>query len=206
MLNCLIGIKVKGIQKGLTWAHDNAHISLPTLPNNTFSVGALASKGTPSSFIADPSTKAADGISAVIVRLTDKWKFSIREEAIISSCILLVWVIVLVIALVRTIMLFFTHDKHRGEIGGGPPVRANTNVTLGGSRGPPPPFPAFGGNVSPVSSASSAEKSGGPDGQWVQVGAANSRMNVEDGNRVQSVYPTYGSGGSAESKDHSSYC
>ncbi|KAK9461545.1 uncharacterized protein V1516DRAFT_672321 [Lipomyces oligophaga] len=42
VLNCLIFLKIAGIEKGLTWAYDNAHISLPRV-NETLLTSALLS-------------------------------------------------------------------------------------------------------------------------------------------------------------------
>src|SRR6202044_36747 len=43
VLNCLIGLKIAAVQKGLTWVSDNAQVNFPHLPNDTFSLGAIAS-------------------------------------------------------------------------------------------------------------------------------------------------------------------
>jgi hypothetical protein len=197
VLNCLIGIKVKGIQKGLTWAHENAHITFPTLPNNTFSLGAAASiskdaKGS-SSFLSDTSSKAADGITDVVIKLTTKWESMIREEAILSSSIVAIWLVVLLIAFIRTMVLFWTHDKQRGETGGGMPSPTHPirNLNIPPTRSSPV-FPTFGASSS--SPAGSEEKVDIEDGHWVQTGSVDSKTNVESGDYRRSVYPSYGGG------------
>lgn len=123
VLNCLIGIKIAGIQKGLTWVSDNAHIDFPRLANDTFSVGAAASiasdsKQASDSFLADPSSKATDKITDAVADMTAKIEQGIRTEAIISTCILLVWLFIVLIGLARISILFFGRDKVRGDGGG----------------------------------------------------------------------------------------
>ncbi|KAF2433143.1 hypothetical protein EJ08DRAFT_584421 [Tothia fuscella] len=92
VFNCLVGIKVEGIQKGLTWVHDNAKISFPTLDKDTFSLEALAKKTDSTSddeLLADPSGKTADEISEAVLRVTTAIAKAIRQEAIISTSILI---------------------------------------------------------------------------------------------------------------------
>jgi hypothetical protein len=98
VLNCLILLKVQGVQKALTWVHDHAHIDFPTLPNDTFSVGALASLDDGSdksqSFLAEPDDKASDKITGAITRVIDYLESALRQEATISAFILLLYVFV----------------------------------------------------------------------------------------------------------------
>ncbi|RPB01009.1 hypothetical protein L873DRAFT_1827376 [Choiromyces venosus 120613-1] len=222
VLNCLIGIKVKGIQKGLTWAHENAHINLPLLPNDTFSLGA-ADSITPeangaASFLSDTSSHASDMITDVVFKLTDKWEKMLTQEAIISACIVAIWLIVLIIAIVRTVALFYTSDKHRGEVGGRralPPSMTTATqqqvqtaslrdaATNGGRVPASPVFPAFGGSPTgseslPSSSpagrdayhANSSNEKVDPNARWLQVGGAITLEENSQGEFRRSVYPS----------------
>ena len=133
VLNCLILLKIEGIQKGLTWVNENARIDFPELPADTFTLGALASLGgedsefgdKANSFLASPSSVAADDISAALARLTSKIESGIQQEALISTVILLLWLVVALIGIGRSTMLFFTREKTRGE-GGGPAYAADS--------------------------------------------------------------------------------
>ncbi|KAF1811245.1 hypothetical protein P152DRAFT_66512 [Eremomyces bilateralis CBS 781.70] len=119
VFNCLIGLKVQGVQQGLTWVHDNAHINFPQLANDTFSLGALASVSDSKDddqLLANPGS-GHDDISAAVFRVTDKLASAIRQEAIISTMILLVWVLIVLIGTIRTVILVVRHDKMRGEGG-----------------------------------------------------------------------------------------
>jgi len=118
VLNCLINLKIEGIQKGLTWVHENAHVKFPLLSNDTFSLGAVASISNESStFLASPNSKAKDEITEVIVSLTNKIESGIREEAIISTCICLIWLAIVVIGCVRAGISLADQGKTRAEGG-----------------------------------------------------------------------------------------
>lgn len=122
VLNCLIGLKIAGIQKGLTWVSDHAHIKFPLLANDTFSLGAAASVASDSkeasdSFLADPGSKATDKITNAVVEMTQKIEKGILEEVFISLFILMAWVILVIIGGTRALVLCFGRDKTRGEGG-----------------------------------------------------------------------------------------
>ena len=123
VLNCLIGLKIAGIQKGLTWVHDHAHIDFPLFNNQTFSLAgaaALASddKATATtSFLADPSNETTDKITGAITRVTDNIADAIRTEALISTVILLIWVSLVLGGVARALFLACTREKVRGEGG-----------------------------------------------------------------------------------------
>ncbi|MCJ1465328.1 plasma membrane fusion protein prm1 [Pseudocyphellaria aurata] len=123
VFDCLIGLKIAGIQKGLDWVSDNAQVNFPLFDNDTFSLGAAASlasdqKDTTESFLASPGSEATDKITGAINRVTAFLEDGIRTEAIISSFLILLWFIIALVGLVRALILACKHDKLRGE--GGP--------------------------------------------------------------------------------------
>ena len=132
VLNCLVLLKLQGIQKAMTWVHDNAHVNFPTLPNDTFSVGALASlsgdsqAGQPDqSFLADPNDKASDKITGAVDRVIEFLERGIRTEAIIASFILLVYIIICLSGIGAALYRArFNKFKTRGE--GGAELRHST--------------------------------------------------------------------------------
>lgn len=191
VLNCLVGIKVKGIQSGLTWVHDNAHVTFPLLPSDIFSLGAEGSIAPDAagaqSLLSDTSSVAADKITDVVVKLTNKWESMLREEAILSGCIVAVWLVVCLIALVRTCVLCLSRDKVHGDRGVLPlPVTSEPR--------PSPRFPTFGRATTNGSNGSS--RSNGSRGfeeafggqvpgkvdpnDSVHLGNVNSRVAMED--------------------------
>jgi len=145
ILDCLITIKVRGIQKGLTWAHNNAHITLPTVANDTFSLGAMSSVGSDanpaSSFLSNPDSVATDQITDVVLKLTEKWEQMLRLEAAISGAVTGIWFILVLIALIRTLVLFWGKDKVRGDGGPVPPAGEGRNQPVFPTFGPSPNTP-----------------------------------------------------------------
>lgn len=127
--DCLIGLKVEGIQKGLTWVHDHAHIDFPLLPNDTFSSGAEESISSDSdsgdSFLTDAGDETSDKITEVVSRVIKKIEEGIKTETIISAVVVLIWVLVALMGTLRAFFLFFMRDKNRGEGGGLPSMSPN---------------------------------------------------------------------------------
>jgi len=121
VLNCLIGLKIQGVQKALTWVHDNAHVNFPLLDNDTFSLGAAKSIASDSpnaeSFLADPTSSAKDEISDAVLSLIAKIEKGIRTEALISFLILLIWVLIFLIGLGRGGFMLLKPSKGRAEGG-----------------------------------------------------------------------------------------
>ncbi|KAI9804608.1 MAG: plasma membrane fusion protein prm1 [Piccolia ochrophora] len=168
VLNCLIGIKIAGIEKGLTWVHDNARVDFPHLPADMFSVGAAASISSEStspgdSFLADPSSKATDKITNTVVELTSRVEAGIRTEAIISLCVVLVWVFIVVLGLARALTLAWGRDKTRAEGGDDPSAVYATDAYDRPPPGSPERgFPHFG----PVSAGPTDEHAQPPAAPW----------------------------------------
>ncbi|KAJ9306891.1 hypothetical protein DTO217A2_3672 [Paecilomyces variotii] len=120
VFNCLIGLKIEGIQKGLDWVSDHAHVDFPLMPNDTFSLGAAASIASDNSdpgdsFLANPGDQTSNKISEAVVRVVDKLADDIKTETIISSIILLIWVLILLIGIIRALTLWWTRERTRGE-------------------------------------------------------------------------------------------
>lgn len=123
IFECLIGLKIAGIQKGLDWVSENARVDFPLFKNDTFSLSAAASlasnnQDSTESFFASPGSETTDKIVGAIDRVTAHLQDGIRTEAIISSVIILLWFIIVLIGLVRALVLACQRGKLRGE--GGP--------------------------------------------------------------------------------------
>lgn len=126
VFNCLIGLKITGMERGLTWIQEHAHVDFPLLPNNTFSVGAAASitNGTNAqSFLADPQQGTTDQVSAAVYMLEQRIERSIRKEAIISGVLVGAYVLLVLIGLIRALVLYFGDDNaiNQGHITDGRP-------------------------------------------------------------------------------------
>ncbi|KAF2763813.1 hypothetical protein EJ03DRAFT_53524 [Teratosphaeria nubilosa] len=109
VLDCLVLLKVQGIEDGLTWVQDHAHIDFPTLPNDTFSLGTLAKVSGSEADILNTGGNgtAANDIADAVYHVTNELDKAIRQEAIISSCVLIIWLIIACIGLGRALVLFF---------------------------------------------------------------------------------------------------
>ena len=158
--NCLIGLKVAGIEKALTWVQQHAHIDFPFLANDTFALSHLAKKtdNTPDNgnaaaqFLDDPDDEATGTITKVVKKLVDKIEKHILQELAISAVITGLWVIVFLMGLGRMLWLMFRPDKTRGT-GAGCPGWGSLKGKFGGkfghnhSLGPKSPKPGdgFGG-------------------------------------------------------------
>jgi len=124
--NCLIGLKVAGIEHGLTWVSDHAHVDFPLFPNDTFSAGASAAingnattaQGTNNSFLADPGDSASDKITQAVLSLADKLAAGIRTEALLATALLLLYLFVCACGLAY--VAFAALRRTRGRAEGGP--------------------------------------------------------------------------------------
>jgi hypothetical protein len=199
VLDCLITLKIQGVQKGLTWAHDHAKVTFPTLPEDVFSMGALESissdASADASFLSNPGSAATDQITEVVVKLTDKWESQIKQEAAISGGVVCIWLLVCIIAIIRTLWLWWGRDLNRGE-GGPAPTPAPTVFTGRGSGNVSrvPTFPTFGSSPDTPYGPPSPEDY---PNEKIQMGEVNSgRTSAMDnpGNRASyhpNIYPGY---------------
>ncbi|MCJ1358340.1 MAG: plasma membrane fusion protein prm1 [Icmadophila ericetorum] len=122
VFECLIGLKIAGIEKALTWVSDNAHVDFPELPNNTFSLGAAASlaeggNSSAEALLTSPTSTTTDDITAAVNVVTEHLLNGIETETLISLTILALWAILVIFGLVRALWLLAKHDKVRG-VGG----------------------------------------------------------------------------------------
>lgn len=196
VMNCLIELKIVGIQKGLTWVHDNAHVNFPQFRDDVFSLGAAASLTNSTkddSFLANPGGATSDQITGAVVKVAEKLKKVLRQELIISLCIIGLYFLNMLFGLGRCIYACFKRDKTRAE---GGPVYTGENR---GSLSPRSPtrnnnatFPAFGEPVSSIHQEKSAEdmhqamwgpSSGGLTGRGLEheerVGIVGGARNVQ---------------------------
>lgn len=127
IFECLIGLKVASIEKGLTWVSDNAKVDFPEVNGSVFSLGAAASladssssggSNTSASFLSSPGSDAENKIAGAVATVVKHLEDAIRTEAIISTCVLMLWVIIVLVGIVRALFLAYRHQKSRAE--GGP--------------------------------------------------------------------------------------
>ncbi|RMY76772.1 hypothetical protein D0863_01736 [Hortaea werneckii] len=110
VLNCLVLLKVEGIQKGLTWVSDHAHVDFPLLPNDTFSLGTIDKvAGSQKEILANAEGdgSAGDEITAALFHVISALYRAVRQETIISACVLLIWVLIALIGITRAVFFMF---------------------------------------------------------------------------------------------------
>lgn len=120
VVNCLIGNKITAVEEGLTWVHDNAHVTLPLFPANVFSEGASDSVGNDTSltsFLATPGTVTSDDITDALDKVITAMYNNLVQEALISAALVLLYVVVVLIGIVRTLSAVALPEKTRGEGG-----------------------------------------------------------------------------------------
>jgi hypothetical protein len=116
VVNCLIGLKIQGIENALTWVSDHAHVDFPMIANDTFSLGTMdkvndTSSRNSSMLAGGDNMDAGDQISRAVLFVIRGLEKAIRQEALISTSVLLVWVLIVLIGLIRAGWLLF----HAGE-------------------------------------------------------------------------------------------
>ncbi|KAK8130430.1 plasma membrane fusion protein PRM1 [Apiospora kogelbergensis] len=153
VVRCLIGLKVEAVQKGLTWVHDHSQVSFPLFGNDTFSAGASRSIDDDSdmtTFLASPSSVTTDEVTGAVTRVTNHLRNGIIQEALISTGLLLIYVVVVLIGIIRTMAAFpaasggYGTHQNRGAFTGDhrAPMSPRTAqfVRRSQSEGPPPMF------------------------------------------------------------------
>ncbi|OLN86280.1 Plasma membrane fusion protein PRM1 [Colletotrichum chlorophyti] len=156
VIRCTIGLKIEAVQKGLTWVHDHSQVTFPLFANDTFSAGAeesVSGDSDLSTFLASPSSVTTDEVTGAVTHVTDMLRRGIIQEALISTGILLLYVIVVLIGVIRALVGMAMPDKGRGE--GGLRYTGDDRPAMS-PRSPPRShsndarFPQFGSDASAV--------------------------------------------------------
>jgi hypothetical protein len=117
VLNCLVLMKIEGIQKGLTFVNDNAQVQFPRVDDSTLNATATSLAVTTQS-----STAAGQGLDSpllsVITRITEKWKTAIRQQATLAGFMMSIYGIIILIGLLRVLYASHESGTTRGEEGG----------------------------------------------------------------------------------------
>ncbi|GAB7337059.1 hypothetical protein MBLNU457_g2467t1 [Dothideomycetes sp. NU457] len=128
VLNCLVLLKIQGIEKALTWVSDNAYVDFPMIPVDTFSLGTLkkVSEAGNGSILATTGSggNATNLVNDAVNHVTHFVAKAIRQEAIISTCVLIVWFIIVLIGIVQACYMWI----HGGDDGH---YQSNTPRTTG---------------------------------------------------------------------------
>ncbi|KAI3320589.1 hypothetical protein HD806DRAFT_505584 [Xylariaceae sp. AK1471] len=153
VVRCLLGLKIEAVQKGLTWVHDHARVDFPMFPNDIFSVGAnnsIKSDSDLTTFLASPSSATSDEITGAVSHVTNWLHNQIIQEALISTGLLLVYILVVLLGMMRAMYVLMTPAKHSFSDTPLPSPRAHRSSSDSsvfdspygnGARGPIKPYP-----------------------------------------------------------------
>jgi hypothetical protein len=192
VFNCLIGLKIASFEKGLTWVSDNAKITFPEFRTDVFSLGAAQSltNGSTDSFLSSPGSVASSDITSAVVKVANKLESGIRDEAIISTCIVALWFFIVLCGIVHALFAMSGRDKTRAEGGLVGYTNDNSGFSTRGPNGNETMFPKFGGPVSAVQRQDSADETWAAGGlQDEKTGTVEHRgIDVKGGDERSSSY------------------
>ena len=117
VLNCVILMKVEGIQKGLTFVNENARVQFPRVDNSTLKI-ATSSFGAATQSSSQAGQALDSPLLDIITRITDKWKAAIRQQLILAGCVMSIYGIIVLMGLLRVLYASHENGKTRGEGGG----------------------------------------------------------------------------------------
>lgn len=104
VLDCIILIRVRGIEQGLTWVHDHAHIDLPTIQSDALAI----SRNDTLDF---QNSEQDDAIDGMLNKLVAAWRASIQSEVKIAGALLAVWVFIALLGLLRCLVAMRSTPK-----------------------------------------------------------------------------------------------
>ncbi|KAH9865928.1 hypothetical protein J1614_008903 [Plenodomus biglobosus] len=119
VLNCLIGLKIASFQKGLTWIHDHAHVSLPSVGSNTFTLGAikqLDNSRSAADLLANANNAGEDAVTKALSRVIDKLLSGILTETIIYSTLVCSWLLCVGFGVIYIIVTLATVNQNRFSV------------------------------------------------------------------------------------------
>ncbi|KAI5477803.1 plasma membrane fusion protein PRM1 [Pseudohyphozyma bogoriensis] len=114
LVYCLVGSKVLSIETGLTWLHDNAHVTLPTV---SYSVLMLSSNRTQELTSDMTSPNSSISTTSIVDRMVDRYAASLRQQRLAFIICLAIWGVVAMMGLIGVFWKLRGSDmwaQHRG--------------------------------------------------------------------------------------------
>ncbi|KAK7205489.1 hypothetical protein BZA70DRAFT_160557 [Myxozyma melibiosi] len=152
VLNCLLLLKIQGIESGLTWAYDHAHISLPRF-NESVIIDAFAStnmtnstskavSSSPSSSsnklvssdVSELAAETTDTVLSALKKVEAAYRSGIKLEYTFGYSLFALWGLIVLVAAVRVAKMKYTdykqqrqqrEDEHRRDM-----LLTNPNIVL----------------------------------------------------------------------------
>lgn len=113
VLNCVILMKIQGIQDGLTFVNENAKVSLPRVDDS--SLGLNSTNGVS---LQKATQNAGSSLLDIILEVAQKWEEAIHRQLVLAGILLAIYGIVVLMGVARVIYALRTEEKTRGEGGG----------------------------------------------------------------------------------------
>jgi hypothetical protein len=112
VLNCVVLMKVAGIQNGLTFVNENAEVQFPRVDNSSLGI-ALRSVDA-----FQQATQGSSSLIGILDNIINKWEAAIRRQAILAGVLMAVYLLVVFMGLARIIYVARKGERNRGEGGG----------------------------------------------------------------------------------------
>jgi hypothetical protein len=117
VVNCVLLMKIEGIQNGLTFVNENAKVSFPRVDNSSLNID-LGSTGSALQSAQSPSQAAFSSLLDIMNGIITKWDAAIRRQAIIAGILLGVYAFVVLMGLARIVYMLRDRQKSHSEGGG----------------------------------------------------------------------------------------
>ncbi|KAK9466497.1 hypothetical protein V1512DRAFT_208644 [Lipomyces arxii] len=130
VLDCLLLLKIRGIQHGLTWAHDNAHVSFPRvgedvitsallLPSNSTNPNIASNRQNSATLdsktLDDLSYSTADTVETTLIKVEEAFAKSIALELYLAGGLIGLWGFVVLIALLWLAFAKYSDRRNRAK-------------------------------------------------------------------------------------------
>lgn len=117
VVNCVILMKVEDVQKGLDFVNQNAKVTFPRVNESMLDFGSPADDIITQS-LQDTSNNTSSSIIEIVSNVVDKWQGVIRQEALVATGLLGVYLMVVLMGLIRVMRGQQDIPRNRGEGGG----------------------------------------------------------------------------------------
>lgn len=109
VLNCVVLMKVAGIQNGLTFVNQNAEVQFPRVDNSSLSITLRSVDAF------QQTSQGSSSLIGILDNIIDKWEAAIRRQALLACVLMAVYLLVVFIGLVRVIYVARKNERNRGE-------------------------------------------------------------------------------------------
>lgn len=100
VMDCVLLLKIQGIEGGLTWVHNQAHIELPLIPSTILNLSS-----TDQSVIMQRGSDATSSLlEKAMTKVMQSWQSSMKREIFIITILLGIWSFVVLCGLLRVIL------------------------------------------------------------------------------------------------------